>query len=272
MRSQKNLIYREDWSCLIILDACRYDYFENLYEDYLPRGRLKKVLSEGSSTAEWLRKTFNDNNLEDVIYVSANAFINSQGANIAGFDGRKHFFNVIDVWDKYWNNDLKTILPEKVRKTTLLTKAKFPDKRIITHFMQPHYPYLSIGPVEGGLGAPKAAKQKGLLIKTRRKIGRFIRRTAGLGVYKKIKEYIVGTREAGKLEKIVQEYGEYELKQAYMKNLIRVLKEARKILERYPGKVVITADHGELLGEDGYGHPTDSNHHILREVPWWGPD
>jgi glucan phosphoethanolaminetransferase (alkaline phosphatase superfamily) len=34
--------------------------------------------------------------------------------------------------------------------------------------------------------------------------------------------------------------------------------------------VLITADHGELLGENGlYGHPADSDAEKLRKVPWY---
>lgn len=271
LQSQKALIYREDWDVLIILDACRYDYFENLYQDYLPKGSLEKVMSEGSSTGEWLRNTFRDGVYNDIVYVSSNAFVNSKGANIAGFDGRKHFFKIIDVWEEGWNEEMKTIPPEKVRKTALMAKAKFPEKRIIAHFMQPHYPYLSIGPIGGGIGAPQAARQRGFFMKVRRKIGRLIKRTLGLGFYRKLKKAIFGPRDAGKLERIVQKHGETGLREAYMKNLMTVLREARKIVDRYPGKCVITADHGELLGEDGYGHPTSSKNSILREVPWWEP-
>lgn len=56
MQKQKNLINERDWDCLVILDACRYDYFEKVYEDYLS-GDLRKVLSSGSCTEEWLNKT-----------------------------------------------------------------------------------------------------------------------------------------------------------------------------------------------------------------------
>lgn len=40
------------WDYLIILDACRFDVFEEVYDDFL-EGRLRKVESVGSSTPEW---------------------------------------------------------------------------------------------------------------------------------------------------------------------------------------------------------------------------
>ncbi len=46
-----------------------------------------------------------------------------------------------------------------------------------------------------------------------------------------------------------------------MKNLLNFTEER---------KVIITADHGELLGEDGlYFHPPFSEHRIIREVPYY---
>ena len=271
-QNQKNLIFKDDWECLIVLDACRYDYFESVYQDYLPKGSLQKVLSEGSSTGEWLRNTFQDKFYEDIVYVSSNAFVNSKGANLAGFDGRKHFFKVIDVWDEEWDDEMKTVPPERVRRTALMTKAKFPEKRIIAHFMQPHYPYLSIGPVGGGIGSTHAARQRGVLMKIRRKVGRLIKRTMGREIYKKLKKFGSGGRDVGKIGKVVRERGESGLRRAYMKNLVLVLREARKIVDRYPEKSIITADHGEMLGEDGYGHPSNSRSSVLRKVPWWEPD
>lgn len=37
--NQKELIRSQEWDCLIILDACRYDFFERIYL-LLPRRRL----------------------------------------------------------------------------------------------------------------------------------------------------------------------------------------------------------------------------------------
>ncbi|KXA93239.1 hypothetical protein AKJ64_01105 [candidate division MSBL1 archaeon SCGC-AAA259E17] len=54
---QKYLIEKKDWNCLIILDACRYDFFESNYDEYL-NGKLRKVISEGTNTSQWLKRTF----------------------------------------------------------------------------------------------------------------------------------------------------------------------------------------------------------------------
>ena len=69
---------------------------------------------------------------------------------------------------------------------------------------------------------------------------------------------------------IAEKYGDNKLKEAYEENLRFVLKYVKEIVEFIPsGKIVITSDHGELLGEEGkYGHPGNFRHPKLLEVPW----
>lgn len=69
-----------------------------------------------------------------------------------------------------------------------------------------------------------------------------------------------------------------ELQAVYVENLERVLEHVERLVERLDGKTVITADHGELLGEttnlysrltgDRYEHPGYVWTPELRLVPW----
>ncbi len=80
----------------------------------------------------------------------------------------------------------------------------------------------------------------------------------------------LGFKISGTCARVARKYGEKELKRAYKNNLEAVLSEVEKIVERFPqeNRIVITADHGELLGEDGlYGHGYP--HPLLRNVPWF---
>lgn len=47
--SQKKLIEEIDWKYLIILDACRHDYFEKVYSNFFS-GELRKVRSADCAT------------------------------------------------------------------------------------------------------------------------------------------------------------------------------------------------------------------------------
>ncbi|WP_435349135.1 hypothetical protein [Haloarchaeobius sp. HRN-SO-5] len=135
-------------------------------------------------------------------------------------------------------NRYKTTLPESVTKAALDSNEQYPNKRLIVHYVQPHRPF--IGPT----GDKYFSEQRGLnfqravhsLDKTdRRKISR----------------------------------------QAYRENLEIVLEDVQKLLAELNGKTVVTADHGELLGERlrpipvrGYGHPLGIYHDSLIKVPW----
>lgn len=66
-----------------------------------------------------------------------------------------------------------------------------------------------------------------------------------------------------------------DVQEAYRENLIFVLNEVRRLLEYLEGKTVISADHGELLGERqqpipirDYGHPEGIYTDELVKVPW----
>ena len=103
-----NDVMKESWDYLIVLDACRYDYFKLEYEKFF-HGELENRVSLGSATPEWCRKQFKKY-FSDVVYVSGNPYINSKTA-IAGFDAKKHFHKVIDVWDFGWSEELWNSVP-----------------------------------------------------------------------------------------------------------------------------------------------------------------
>lgn len=58
-----------DWDNLVVLDACRYDLFEELHT--FP-GDLKSVISRGSNTVKWLQTDFKKEQYSDIVYVTAN--------------------------------------------------------------------------------------------------------------------------------------------------------------------------------------------------------
>jgi glucan phosphoethanolaminetransferase (alkaline phosphatase superfamily) len=66
-----------------------------------------------------------------------------------------------------------------------------------------------------------------------------------------------------------KEISREKILEGYKSNLARVMEFVDMLGEELNGKTIVTADHGELLGEnDLYGHPGHSNLEILRKVPW----
>ena len=59
---------KDDWDFLIVLDACRFDFFAHLYK-YFFDGNLLMVYSLGSHTREWSKNTFRDY-YEDIVYIN----------------------------------------------------------------------------------------------------------------------------------------------------------------------------------------------------------
>ena len=228
-------IMSEKWDYLIILDACRYDVFEMVND--IP-GRLEKRVSLGSSTLEWAKKNFTDY-YEDVIYVSANPYISH--VEFDGFRGSDHFFKVINVWDFGWSKELNTVPPWEVYKAAIKARIKYLDKRLIIHFMQPHAPWI---------GKIKLS-------------GREIRLS-----YNNAVQWV---RKGGIWEKVMDELNISLrfVRRAYVENLKCVLKYVKKLVNQLDGTIVITADHGECLGEHFLiEHPEGIYVRELVEVPW----
>jgi len=265
VEKQIHLIRKMDWDYLIILDACRYDYFEKVYREYIKEGKLRKVLSSGSSTEEWLNKTFR--NKIDVLYISGNPHINSKGLLKEKFDARKYFTEIIDAWKIAWDDKLDTVHPKDINSIVKENISK--KQKIIIHYMQPHAPFIPMkekryeGNVLHILGhifkkiLPKETKIRLLFSGKGNKILKVLPK-----IYQKL--------NLGVTYKNILEYEKKNISKYYLENLEFVLKYVKELVEFIPsGKIVITADHGELLGEDGkYGHPGNFRHPKLLEVPW----
>lgn len=121
---------------LIILDACRYDVFEEVYRDWFS-GHLYKTWSSGSCTIEWLKNTFEG--YYDLVYVSANGFVLSKRDAVTKdgiFSARQHFKKVVDVFLEDWDDKLGTVHPRDVNKRALENVYD----RMIIHYIQPHFP------------------------------------------------------------------------------------------------------------------------------------
>jgi|GEM_PF-254196 hypothetical protein len=142
-----------DWDYAIVLDACRYDAFSRLYEEYLT-GSLEKRKSPGSSTPEWAYRTFTGEH--DIAYFSGNPFINSLGIPLNElkwgasceyeWTATEHLGTVVDVWKDGWDESLGTVPPDSLARSMRAHQSVVADHdRTVLHYMQPHAPYLGRG-------------------------------------------------------------------------------------------------------------------------------
>lgn len=277
MKNQKDLIEKVDWDYLIILDACRYDYFEELYESYL-EGELRKAESEGTYTGEWLFKTF-EGHYPDITYISAAPPINGKGIPLNAttpewnikWKATEHFPNIVDVWDFAWSKEMKTVPPAGVTETAL--QLDDGNKKII-HFMQPHEPYLSLNSkVPDLLSNPRKRAQgstSNLIEEKLIKMGHELERIFGKERTWRLKASL----GLPAFEPIETAWRTGRIEYYYTENLKIVLKEVSKLVKKVSGEIIVTSDHGECLGENDYwGHGYQGNKKIPRvpqliEVPW----
>lgn len=231
---------QDDWDTMFLLDACRYDLWKSIDT---PWDTLEYRISPNSYTVGFLKDTFSHKVYNDTVYVTANpqAYIHLDSP----------FFQEINVWDWGWNNELGTVQPEIMAEVVHDAHIKYPNKRIFAHFMQPHFPFI------GPLG--QEMNQRG---------------------YKGTRDLAKGENEKEKSSTIWELLRENEISsgrawEAYKENLEIVTTELRDLIRDISGKIVISSDHGNLMGERmfpipirGYGHPPNLLKTELVKVPW----
>ena len=280
-------VMEENWDFLIILDACRYDYFSEIYSNFL-NGKLEKRMSVGYDTPHWLKRSF-QGYYPEIIYISGNPLINSlnvkiKGLKTEGFKAKDHFYKVIDVWKFGWNSRLDTVPPWEINKAAIKWFFKYPWKRFIIHYVQPHAPYIS-----PKFQIKKKTVQRNILwpfsqsrIKTLETLmelfAPFFFKLTSKDIWNLYEIVGLSPKYMRMIKRI---HGNSGLKEAYRENLRIVLRYVTqlcsKLLElKSSAKIIVTSDHGELLGEGGvYSHYEGlltyifpERRRVLSEIPW----
>jgi hypothetical protein len=226
-------IFDQDWDILLILDGCRADLFDNR----APQGwRSSVVESKGSATIEFLRANFAHSDLKDTVYITANPQLSKHHDEID-----VSFYSEQNLWSTdAWDDDLGTVRPEGVARAARHANEEYPNKRLLVHFMQPHYPFRNSPFDSGALLADQNEK------------------------------FFWHKLMTGDLQ-----VGLSDIWDAYADNFDWVLNSIEDLLPDLDGKVVLTSDHGNMIGERAapvptveYGHPPGIYTRQLVEVPW----
>lgn len=238
---QRDLLRRVDWNVLVILDSCRADFFRRVEQ----RG-VRTVRSMGPCTRIWIRQFARllrqARYGEDVLWCTANPLIDSARIEY-GVTGVR----LMSVWQERWERLGKTgipsVHPDAVNEEVLAyVREHGQPRRMIVHYLQPHSPYvgqteLAVALWGDRLKDPLSAVLKGL----------------------KDPEAAVADGD------ITWDL----LRRAYADNLRLVWEATLRLVEGLKGTVVVTADHGEVIGEGGrWGHNCTWQHEVLRLVPW----
>jgi len=235
--SRATYLFDEDWDVAIILDGCRYDLAADYVESHsIDLDQPREVWSVGSWSPDWLRRTFDsvpEGVLNGTSYITANVFTNEVPESSLG--------NVDKVWKYAWNEDLGTVPPRPVTDRSISAIREGTFDRYLIHYMQPHLPPVN----EQADAFPGFRPHEGEPGRGRDKVE-----------WEPVKSGDIDPDTA---------------REAYRENLLPVLDDLEVLLENIDAEnVVITADHGNYLGEQGrWGHPRDHIHPAVRKVPWW---
>lgn len=228
---QKKLLHGMDWKTLIVLDTCRYDVFRLEYKDHGFPGTLQEVNGKYYTTRQWYAHNWDQPN-PGVVMISAHPIIMKFGNRFA----KRVIINPeIDIHDDDW------VHPRHTWEQTKKTIKQLPNHQYLIHLIPPHLPFIG-----------KKGKQLQSILGEHDRPDRADPSTNNM--YKNATKY--GNENGWDL-----------LRECYIENLNLCLAEIRKNLEWLPKPLVLTADHGEIIGEDNqYGH--GKKHEVLKRLPW----
>lgn len=242
---ERSRVVNREWDNLLLLDACRYDLFVEVLEEHPLPGQLSLRKSSESGTPGYLRENFAGETFHDLVYVTANPYVNTNLPDDT-------FHEVIPVWKNGWDETDQTVLPEAMLTATRDANDRFPDKRLLVHFNQPHVPF--VGEVRLGSQNVSAIRQQAL------------------------GEGRVDAKERNRTPFEMLGAGEVTYEDvwaAYRSNLELAFPVVATLLDELHGRNVVTADHGNALGERAkpfpirvYGHPLGILIPALIDVPW----
>jgi hypothetical protein len=209
-------------------------------------GKLQRKRSVASATPTFIQLNFRDQTAHDTLYLSANP---KAGKHRECMD----IFKLVGMWspnpvrEKRGGTNTKALMdPKPVVDRSIELHEEYPNKRHIVHLMPPHVPHMW---KDGERLDADSAYQ---------------------------------TYEAARRGEISAE----EMREVYEENLEYVLDCLDPLLDAVSGKIVISGDHGELLGEGvpwwvaslhgrrdnhqqfDFGHYDRMNADELRDVPW----
>lgn len=246
-------VMEKDWDNLIILDSCRWDVF-NQYNTI--EGESEPVISKASATPEFYESHFKNKQYYDTVLATPVAWAERLLEDV--FYARK---TPNDSGLSYIERVVNTTRPEVVLELAKESYDEHSNKRFIFHFWQPHVPYYG-----------SKADQLRNELSQEYGISFYMDDDISTGESSEEAPDIVGNLLNAAMEGYITPD---QLRTVYVENLELVIESVKSLLEYIDGKSVITADHGELLGEQTsrtlpkqYGHGIGIYEPGLRTVPW----
>lgn len=236
--------HRNDWDILVIMDATRVDLArETLNEP------VESRWSPASTSIDWIERHFDEqyrDEWENAAYVTANPFADHDTEDAKSADlADKNLGHFDAVYKDRWRKDpVGTTPPEDITKRAIEAWHSTDVDRMIIHYMQPHQPFRS---------KPEWENVFSNLENLTTEVN-----SGGPDIWHRIR--------TGELDR-------NEAWEAYKDNLQWVWANIHnELIPNVDGKVLITSDHGNGLGEWGsWGHHGGILNPHVRKVPVLGP-
>lgn len=226
-------VYERDWDVLVLLDCARVDMFEAVREEFPFLAPVETHRTPGTNSAEWMDVTFVDE-YADEMRRTAHLTANPNSAD--HLDGER-FDLLEEIWRYGWDEETGTVPARTVTDRAIAVGRNRRPERMIVHYMQPHPPFVPRPDIDAVQVTRPGDDRRGMNVEELHE-------------------------EGG--------YSLEELWEAHLDNLRYVLPEVDLLLSNLDAdRVVVSADHGQALGEDGVlGHPASSTVEAVRRVPW----
>lgn len=236
-------VYSEDWELLIILDACRVDTLESVADEYDFIDNVRSLTSVGSTSSEWLAKTMVHDHLDQIgetAYITGNPFTDEvlRRGNFPDSDLETVTFpNWATVESEKFGelDEVWQYAHDEEYKTVLPRDI---TERVIDHSRNEGHERIIAHYMQPHAPFLESdSRIKGRNLKSLR-------------------------TDDSISNEVIRDF--------YRETLREVLDEVAVLIENVDAdQVVITADHGEALGEWGaYGHPVGFPHPVVKQVPW----
>ena len=255
----------KEWDILVIFDACRHDVYQKVRGKKIPF-----IISNASTTGEWFQNTFKGKMCKDIVYISANPFISKpslldcRGRQMIGYNPFYELILIEGVDEEIKEGPYTLIpAPHVLTREAVRIQKEYPDKRFILHYMQPHASLVGKKKMTPMTWEPRRMIKHQVLQKAYETL-------SDARPWEKPKEYKMemSLYYMGKVDTFIVD--EDEIRECYESNMRLVCKEIPKLKKAFKDKkVVVTADHGELLTEYGLlDHIAGVRVKELVEVPW----
>jgi hypothetical protein len=199
-------------------------------------GTLEGRVSRAGATQEFIRSNFANRHLHDTVYLTANSWFNRVKKEIDSEVYKLIDLHLEDPDGRYHHDEFKVVPPDVMTEHAAEVAEEYPNKRLVIHYIQPHHPF--IGPTGREHFQHHTASMSELIAESDGVTPALVRR-------------------------------------AYAENLDIVLSSVADLLPSLPGTTVISADHGEMVGERhdfvpvrDYGHHPGIYNDSLTRVPW----